>query len=199
MTNYILVTDGSIDSPHYLSHGGYGYRLSSIDSKGNRELLYEGGGSLDKTTNNKMEMMAIRDGLVVAYNHFHKFGNSKEDNLIVISDSDLCVLSLTKYIYSWLRNQKDGVLYKSNNKPVENQDVIKPAYEMLSILKSMMGVYVYHINSHVNKNTKHRIDVMNKFMKKNNCLMSIELFNNIIEENDLVDGLAKSFMEKGRK
>lgn len=195
MVVYVLLTDGSIEDPHKPSYGGYGYQLCKYDGK-DLVKLYEGGGGESNTTNNRMEMSAIRDGLLLSLEHFVNFGYEKEDRLVVISDSDLCVLSLNKFIYSWLRRIRDGVMYKSDNRPVENQDLVKKAYEYKTQLEKLISLHIYHINSHIPKNKQSRQTYMEKFMKKNNCLMSIELFNKIADQNDEIDRLAKKFMRQ---
>lgn len=193
MTNYILVTDGSIEDPHKSSTGGYGFRFSKIDEKGNKEFLFSGGGSEVNTTNNRMEITAIKEGLYAVSKYFDENGFKKDDNLIVISDSDLCVRTLTQYIFKWIKGMVDGIIYGSTKKPVINQDVILEAFKIICGLRELMRVHVFHIKSHLS--IKNRQIDMDYFIKRNNCSITPELFNSIVAENELVDDLAYGYMK----
>lgn len=191
MTNFLLVTDGSI-SDKGVGQGGYAYRFSKVDEDGKKELIFQGGGNDVNTTNNRMELSAIIDGLMKVKEYLLvNFPGEKKD-VIVISDSDLCVKILSDYIYRWLKKIKDGVLYGSTNKPVANQDLVITAGKVLFVLRELCKPHFMHINSHIPKRELEQ--ARQKFNEKNNCLVSLELFNSIVEENELVDKMAYNNM-----
>ncbi len=197
MTNYILVTDGSI-SDRGVCDGGFGFRFSKIDENGKKELIFQGGGFSESVTNNRMEMMAIKEGAEKVFQYFREHPFNTNDNLIIISDSDLCVRTLTEYIFRWIKNliksgNPDGTLIGSAKKPVLNQDIIKEAFKFIMTLKRMLKVHIFHIKSHLALKNR-RLD-MEYFVNRNNCSITIELFNSIVEENELVDKLAYNYMK----
>ena len=68
------------------------------------------------TTNNKEELKAILYALI-------QYGD--EPNVVVYSDSNYCVNTFTKWMYSWQRNN----WIKSDKKSPENLDLIQAYYD----------------------------------------------------------------------
>ena len=69
------------------------------------------------TTNNKEELKAILYALI-------QYGD--EPNVVVYSDSNYCVNTFTKWMYSWQQNN----WIKSDKKSPENLDLIKTYYDL---------------------------------------------------------------------
>lgn len=91
-------------------------------------------------TNNRAELQAIYVALI-------QIGKKYIYNKIKIySDSKYCIQSLTEYITKWVKN---GWM-TSQNKPVENQDIIKPIYNIMR--KQKDKIEFVHVKAHT-KNT----------------------------------------------
>lgn len=105
-----LWTDGSA-SPNP-GPGGYAV-LQQISSKEAKPVRL---GRAKNTTNNRMEGFAIIAAL--------KYANKRPCE--IYTDSNLWVKTLTEWAENW---ERKGWL-KSNNKPVENLDIVKKAYKL---------------------------------------------------------------------
>ncbi len=112
MQTVILYTDGACSGNP--GPGGWGALL--IWNKKEKELS----GSAADTTNNRMEMRAVIEGL-------HAL--TKPCHVKIHSDSALIVNAFNQ---NWIKNWKKRGWKKANKKPVENQDLWK---EMLDAME----------------------------------------------------------------
>ena len=126
--NVKLYTDGAArgnpDGP-----GGYGIVLQYTGEDGEmREVEYSAG--FPKTTNNRMELMAVIVGIetINAIKTLYEF--SRESDVHVISDSQYVTNAFNK---DWLANWKKNGWKTANNKPVKNLDLWQ---RLLKALKS---------------------------------------------------------------
>lgn len=87
-------------------------------------------------TNNRAELQAIYVALLQIQDKF------TFDKIMIYSDSEYCIKSLTQYINKWVKNGWLTV----NNKPVENQDIIKPIYSLIQ--KYREKIIFVHIRAH---------------------------------------------------
>lgn len=111
MTKVTIYTDGAArgnpDGP-----GGYGTIISFVDSKG-EEHIREFSAGYRKTTNNRMELMAVIVGLEAL---------TKPCQVTLYSDSEYVINPFNKnWINGWIRKGWK----KSNNEPVKNTDLWK--------------------------------------------------------------------------
>jgi len=112
MQTVILYTDGACSGNP--GPGGWGALL--IWNKKEKELS----GSAPDTTNNRMEMQAVIEGLRAL---------TKPCHVKIHSDSALIVNAFNQ---NWIKNWKKRGWKKANKKPVENQDLWK---EMLDAME----------------------------------------------------------------
>jgi ribonuclease HI len=82
------------------------------------EVVAEDRGHEAQTTNNRMELTAIRRGIELV---------PRGTPCTVWSDSNLAVRTLTEWAAGWKRNG-----WKRKRGPVENLDLVEPLYEALS-------------------------------------------------------------------
>lgn len=104
------------------NHGGFstviintndqGFRINKIISK-----------QVKNTTNNRMELSALLLALELSQTEF------KNNDVKIYSDSAYCVNIFNEWITNWCRR---GWI-KSNNKPIENIDLIQRIYEYKKI------------------------------------------------------------------
>ena len=110
----IIYTDGACSgNGSAAAVGGFGVVI--LDDDENYIASYRK--DCKGTTNNREELKAI------LYAQLH-YGKS-ESTPIVYSDSAYAVNTLTTWMWSWARNG----WVKSDNRPPENLDIIKPFYE----------------------------------------------------------------------
>lgn len=107
--HYVLATDGSaVPNP---GPGGWGVVRQLIEADGTLAAQRPFAGRCGKTTNIKMEMMAVIKGL------------SKLDipdlPVLIISDNQMVVKGTTEWMPGW----KERGWKKSDRKPVENADL----------------------------------------------------------------------------
>ena len=111
MTRITMYTDGAArgnpDGP-----GGYGTILSFVDSKG-QEHIRELSAGYQKTTNNRMEMMAVIAGLEAL---------SRPCEITVYSDSQYVVKAFNEH---WLDGWIKKGWKRGKNEPVKNVDLWK--------------------------------------------------------------------------
>lgn len=127
MGEAVLYTDGS--SKNKTGFGGWGWHCSY---DGERNQSYGG----DKeTTNNRMEMTAVIEGLL-----FLKDLPNPPDKIIVVSDSQYVIKGITEWIVGWeLRGWVN-----SQGKPVLNRDL----WEELDALQKPLNIEWHWVKGH---------------------------------------------------
>lgn len=159
------------------------------------EIIYDTYTDLiNNTTNNDTEIRSIFLGLSVL-NSRYKSLLQRTTNINIFSDSKICICGLREWIYSWMSNTHNGVLYNSSGEPVKNQDMfIETAREIIEIGKT---TNLYHQKGHV-KHSDSSIDNARKVFYESNGYMirdrylleTISYYNNLIDKitkNDLND------------
>jgi len=113
-----LYTDGS-------SSGGVGpggWAFVAYSERGG--LLHEAAGGATRTTNNRMEMLAIAHAL--------RWSAGRE--CIVYSDSQLCINTLTQWAPAWAQ----AGWKKRTPGPIANLDIVVPAFELFGRSRAIM-------------------------------------------------------------
>lgn len=136
MQTVILYTDGACSGNP--GPGGWGALL--IWNKKEKELS----GSSPDTTNNRMEMRAVIEGLRVL---------TKPCHVKIHSDSALIVNAFNQ---NWIKNWKKRGWKKANKKPVENQDLWK---EMLDVMEPHKVEWI-KVKGHSGHELNDRVDAL---------------------------------------
>lgn len=92
------------------------------------------------STNQRAELFAIYVALILIKKMIKEF-----DKVIIYSDSEYSIKCLTVWITTWKHNS----WMTSSNKPVKNQDIIKPLYNILQKFKNK--IEFIHVMSHTGK------------------------------------------------
>lgn len=108
-TDGVFTDGGCIPNP---GPGGWGAAYVV-----NGELITQRHGHDPNTTNNRMEYTAILNALEMVPDH---------TPTVIWTDSNLAVRSLTEWAAGWAKRG-----WKRKTGPVENLDLVKPAYELL--------------------------------------------------------------------
>jgi ribonuclease HI len=104
-----------------------------------------------ETTNNRMELMAVIEGL--------KHAISMNDDVQIYTDSSY----VQKGIQEWIHNWKMNGWRSSNKKPVKNQDL----WQMLDTLNSSLNVDWFWVKGHAGHPGNERADFLaNEGVKK---------------------------------
>ncbi len=150
----IFTDGGAIGNP---GPGGWGAIILNETSKKVIEL----GGKEDKTTNNRMEMMAIVQALKYS-----------PDGLITIySDSKYTITGITQWVFGWEKNN-----WKTKNKTdVLNKDL----WQALIEVTKDKEIEWKHVEGHVGIAGNERVDtIANSFARGN----EVSLFNGDLKE-----------------
>lgn len=184
MNKYILCTDGSaklVGDSIYDSASAF----CLFDEKMN--IIKKDSEYLKGKTNNYAEMYAIFKGTKFVMENCNL---DYIDSLIIVSDSNLCISSLSIWMPGWIKNSKNEILINSTGQPVANQELIKSTFINILILNNNIDVLYTHINSHQSKNKL--FSNYNKFCFKNGKeIVSFNEYTKIFEANDICDKLAK--------
>jgi len=129
MAKYVLYTDGSCDISKF-GEGAWAYAIVNPETG---ELVRSGAARVMRTTNNRMELQAIVEGL----KQFRK-----DTSVEVISDSAYVVnCFLQKWYVKWRQNN-----WYASSGPVKNPDLWK---ELLSLAESFTTPITWtHIRGH---------------------------------------------------
>jgi ribonuclease HI len=116
----IVFTDGSVPN-NQAKHGkcgGIGVFFGDNDPRNISETFTE---STHKITNNTMEFLAVIKAIETI-----EINNQTCDSIIVVSDSEYLIKSMTEWVFNWEKNNWK----KSNKKPVENIDYVKKLHNL---------------------------------------------------------------------
>lgn len=133
----VIYTDGSSSGT---SVGPGGWAFVAIGAGG--ETLFECARGARSTTNNRMEMLAIMRAL--------QWANGRE--CLVISDSQLCVNTLTTWADGW----RARGWRKKDSSPIANLDIVKPAHDLYLASRATMQ----WVRGHVGVPGNERADVL---------------------------------------
>ena len=178
---YIVCTDGSSISAN--NSKGFDAAAAFVIYKGDK-MIYKESILLRNHTNNYAEMYAIYKGTI--YHVENELDIYDADEVLVITDSQLCQKSLTDWMKGWLKKTDNEVL-KSTTGEVKNQELIKSAYINILMLELILPVSVCHINSH--KPESEIPKMYEKFSIEFPDIL-IDEFRMIYEGNNLCDTMA---------
>ena len=91
----------------------------TIINQTNRILRY--------ATNNSSEITAVKLGIDLAIDYRNDF-----DTINLFSDSKICIYGLREWIFNWIDNMSNGVLYNSSNTEVANQEMFKKIINLIT-------------------------------------------------------------------
>lgn len=140
MKKIIIFTDGA--SSGNPGSGGWGCVIIFCDdasqkSKVKSHKVVELGGREERTTNNRMELIAI----IEAFEFANKYGLGARDyEFEVYSDSSYAVNGITKWIDDWIKNDWKN----SQKKPVMNRDLWEQLSNLTEIYKAEWRVLPGH-------------------------------------------------------
>lgn len=145
MTVYELWTDGSCDNGNGI--GGWAYAIVKQPSN---ELVRQDSKGSDCTTNNRMEMQAVIEGL-------REFNPKADINVVVVSDSAYVVnCFLQSWWYSWSQNGWRN----SSGDEVKNKDLWQ---ELLALVQPYGNKLTWrHVRGHQKKGTLPYNDLVDK-------------------------------------
>ena len=145
------------------------------------------------STNNRAELIAIYTGVLLADREFAK-GQYKE--IKIYSDSQFSIFGLTKWMDSWLANQRNGILYNSTGKPVANQELFMMIITYCVVHK--LVVFFKHQKGHVNLNSYSNLNkASGVYYKSNNReVISQDDIYKISYYNDYIDNATRNKLDE---
>lgn len=145
------------------------------------------------TTNNKSELLAIYNGLLLADGI--KNSLTEDCEIHIYSDSQFAVYGLTRWMYAWLKTRDtNGVIYGSNGMPVKNQSLFAMILSFMST--NNMRVYFHHTAGHVNYNSPKMLEKANTtYFKSNGYYLKPEDIYKVSYYNDIVDRTSRAKLD----
>ena len=132
-----IYTDGAcLGNP---GDGGWGYIIIKNDT------IIENYGGEGNTTNNRMEMTAVIQGL---------FNCNNNDKIIIFTDSKYVINGIT----TWINNWKDNNWKTSNKKEVKNKDL----WILIDTLLQTKNVSFKYVKAHSGDYYNERADTLAK-------------------------------------
>ena len=110
---YEIWTDGGCINAHVIRPGGWAWCLVKAGDYNN--IIGWDQGNQRETTNNRMELEAVRQALLYLRDHPLEPGS----RTLVYSDSKYVVTGITKWVHGWRRNR----WIMSAGTPVKNRDL----------------------------------------------------------------------------
>ncbi len=138
-TSHLIFTDGSsLGNP---GPGGWGTVLVLVGGR-----IIEMGGGEEHTTNNRMEMMALIQGLT-------RLANESGD-LIIYLDSSYVEKGATEWIHGWIKRKWKTIAKKD----VENRDLWEVLHLLLDARKKFGHITWVHVPGHSGVKGNERAD-----------------------------------------
>lgn len=145
---------------------------------------------LENSTNNEGEIYAIFDAVQYA-------ALNKQYKINIFSDSLISVKGLKEWIYGWINNSRDKILYNASGQPVSNQ------YYFLAIISYILSenisLNLYHIHGHINSSNKYNlINTAKQFIQINKLdydTIDLNLIKTMVDANNRVDNMTRTTLE----
>lgn len=134
-------------------------------------------------TNNMGELLAILNAVRLGHNLLSLTGAT---HINIISDSKISIFGLKDWIFNWIFNIKDGIMYGSSGPVLNQRIIIQIIYE---IIQNNDMIRFYHIRGH-QKSSNVPI-FMQSFFKENGFTIDNKLANYLIKCNDRVDTMSR--------
>lgn len=174
-------TDGGCAGNQNIENlGGWG---AVLEYQGTTKELF---GGTRNTTNNRMELTALIEGL--------KALKTKELALEIFSDSAYVINCFQQ---GWHHKWRVNGWMNSKKEPVENLDLWQ---ELLDLTDSFSKITFYSIKGHLDLTKTSEVNKWYaKFVEKNKLRISPEEFKGIVRMNHLADALANQGIDAARK
>lgn len=144
---------------------------------------------IERSTNNNSEITAVLLAVYQAY----KF-RDLYDEINIFSDSKICIFGLREWIFNWVHNMVNGVMYSSSGTPVANQEIIITIYNF--IVSNNLKVNFYHQKGHVTGTDKSIMEARRVFAQSNRLSMSMEFIETISFHNNWIDAQTKAELDQ---
>lgn len=178
MKRLIITTDGSAIMNE---NGNYDSAYAFVIFK-DYEIFKEESGFLRGKTNNYAEAYAIYKSTKYIVENMKVTDGI--DQVLIVTDSDLCFKSLTTWMFGWLKKTDNEKLVNSTGQLVKNQELLKSAFINILMLMLKVDVKLCHVNSHQSEKEKVKMyEKMNKLIPD----LIYEEFEMIYKGNDLCD------------
>lgn len=171
-------TDGACSGNQSATNtGGWG---AVLEYKGTLRELY---GGVANTTNNRMELTALIEGLRAL--------KSQDILLEIFSDSAYVINCFQQ---GWHRKWLINGWLNSKKEPVENRDLWEDLISLIDVFKE---ISFYSVKGHLDIGKPHEVQKWHKkFNEKNHLNYTLEEFMQVIRMNHLADALANKGVDQ---
>lgn len=154
-----------------------------------RTIINQTNRILRHATNNSSEITAVKLGIDLAIDYRNDF-----DTINLFSDSKICIYGLREWIFNWIDNMSNGVLYNSSNTEVANQEMFKKIINLITHYN--LNIHLYHVKGHVNINSiKSVLNAIRVFNISNGIILPTQDMIDISDMNNYVDIFTGELLE----
>lgn len=150
---------------------------------------YQSYNIIPDTTNNRAELMAIYDSIIMAHKMIIDNNLTEDLDITIYSDSKNGVFGLREWMKNWMKKRdNNGILYRYDNKPVENQEL----YLMIISYLKTNNIYIKlrHQKGHINYNKENHLQKAFDVFKQSNgyeldmsYIAKISYYNSMADNN----------------
>lgn len=141
---------------------------------------------LQDSTNNRGELMAVYQGIMLAIDEIRR-NPTMYGKVSIFSDSQFAVCGITEWFHTWIKNRnKNGIMYNSSGEPVKNQNMFMMIVSLC--VSNRLIVHFYNNLGHVDITSNRQLikatDYFNKINKDNKSIDEIRIismYNNEID------------------
>ena len=187
ITKRKIVLPNGEQSEYYVSCTGVLATKRNKDDNGNilPIILNENYTIYHNCTNNMGELLAILNAIRLGHTLLNLTG--VQTHLNIISDSRISIFGLRDWIFNWIFNIKDGIMYGSSGPVLNQRIIIQIIYE---IIQNNDMIRFYHIRGHQKSNNTSAFT--QSFSKENGFSIDNKLVNYLIKCNDRVDTISRN-------
>jgi len=165
----IIFTDGSCIKKYDKCYAGYGVHFPNGEFDDISKPFVK-----TPITNQRAELYAIYSALKKVTKNYDLGSDKLVNNVMIYTDSEYSIKSLTEWIKSWIKNDWKT----SNKKPVKNMDLIVPIYNIIK--KFPNKIFLFHVRAHTKNSDYFSVhnDIADK-LANNGSSKSINFFERL--------------------
>lgn len=173
-----VFTDASLKTINGKKYVSYGYIIKSSKYDIDEERYYT-----EENTISYGELNGIYTAIVTLENLMLLGIIPKNAKIALFSDSQYCVNSLNRWVFSWYKRKIDNMYIKPDGSYVAHQNIMN--YIIKIVTDNNISINFYHIYSHVN--TFPQIQKLKEGLKKGGLNVTTRVAKDIASHNNQVD------------
>lgn len=144
----------------------------------------------NNATNNSSEIKAIALGIDLALKYRPYY-----NKINLFSDSKICIYGLREWIFNWIYNTNNNIMYGSSGNPVFNQETFKSIINC--IINNNLKINLFHQKGHVDNTKPASVKHAGEVFMQSNLVSGVDdnLIKCISDYNNYIDIRTKSALD----